>query len=100
MDIVFFDQRGVGPEHGIECPVAQAAFDSTDLSVDAPDAAIDAAKKFVTDCVAQLKPKDLLPYVDTEQAIRDVEMFRQAIGGRLTSVVNARTLRPYSTLAL
>ena len=27
MDIVFFDQRGVGAEHGIECPIAQGAFD-------------------------------------------------------------------------
>ncbi len=81
MDIVFFDQRGVGAEHGIECPVAQAAFDSTDLSVNDPDAAIAAAKTFVADCMAELKSNDLLPYVDTEQAIRDMEMFREAIGG-------------------
>ncbi len=81
MDIVFFDQRGVGAEHGIECPVAQAAFDSTDLSVNDPDAAIAAAKTFVAECMAELKSNDLLPYVDTEQAIRDMEMFREAIGG-------------------
>ncbi len=80
MDIVFFDQRGVGAEHGIECPVAQAAFESADLSADAPDAAIETAKSFVDACMAELKSKDLLPYVDTEQAIRDVEMFREAIG--------------------
>src|SRR5262249_48699918 len=29
MDIVFFDQRGVGPDHGIECPRAQGVFDLT-----------------------------------------------------------------------
>ena len=81
MDIVFFDQRGVGAEQGIECPLAQASFDATDLSVDDPDAAIGTAKTFVNDCVAELKSKDLLPYVDTEQAIRDMEMFREAIGG-------------------
>lgn len=80
MDIVFFDQRGVGADHGIECPVAQSAFDSADLSVDAPDAAIETAKSFVSDCMAELKSKDLLPYVDTEQAIRDMELFREAIG--------------------
>ena len=57
MDIVFFDQRGVGAEHGVECPIAQGAFDSVDLSVDAPDAAIETAKHFVTDCMAELKSK-------------------------------------------
>jgi len=80
MDIVFFDQRGVGAEHGIECPVAQATFDSADLSVDAPDAAIETAKGFVNDCMAELKSRDLLPYVATEQVIRDLELFRAAIG--------------------
>lgn len=80
LDIVFFDQRGVGAEHGIECPLAQGAFDSATLSVDRPDAAIEAAKRFVADCTAELKPHDLLPYVGTEQAIRDLELFREAIG--------------------
>jgi pimeloyl-ACP methyl ester carboxylesterase len=80
MDIVFFDQRGVGPDHGIECPVAQGAYDSADLVVTDPDGAIAAAKTYVADCVAELKPKDLLGVVGTEQAIRDLEAFRLAIG--------------------
>ena len=80
MDIVFFDQRGVGAEYGIECPIAQGVFDSADLSIDAPDAAIETAKHFVTGCMAELKSKELLPYLDTEQAIRDLEIFREAIG--------------------
>jgi pimeloyl-ACP methyl ester carboxylesterase len=80
MDIVFFDQRGVGPEHGIECPVAQAVFDAAELPVETPDATMAAAKQFAADCVAELKSRDLLAVVDTEQAIRDVELFREAIG--------------------
>jgi pimeloyl-ACP methyl ester carboxylesterase len=80
MDIVFFDQRGVGPDHGIECPKAQGVFDMTEISVDRPDEAIAAAKTFATDCTAQLKSRDLLGFVDTEAAIRDLEDFRQKIG--------------------
>ncbi|HET6161882.1 MAG TPA: alpha/beta fold hydrolase [Dongiaceae bacterium] len=80
MDIVFFDQRGVGPDHGIECPKAQAAFDLSEITIDHPDEAIAVAKKFATDCPAELKSRDLLNFVDTDQAIRDVEDFRQKIG--------------------
>jgi len=80
MDIVFFDQRGVGPDHGIECPEAQGVFDLTRITVDHPDEAIAAAKTFAADCTAEMKSRDLLNFVDTEQAIRDLEDFRQKIG--------------------
>jgi len=80
LDIVFFDQRGVGPDHGIECPKAQSVFDLTEISVDRPDEAIAAARTFATECAAQLKSRDLLGFVDTEVAIRDLEEFRQKIG--------------------
>ena len=80
MDIVFFDQRGVGPNHGMECPKAQGAFDMAEISVDHPDEAIATAKRFATDCTAELKSRDLVNYVDTDQAIRDLEAFRQKIG--------------------
>jgi len=80
MDIVFFDQRGVGPDHGIECPKAQGVFDMAEVTIEHPDEAIAAAKKFASDCTAELKPRDLLNYVDTDQAIRDLEEFRQKIG--------------------
>ena len=80
MDIVFFDQRGVGPDHGLECPKAQGKFDLTDITVAKPDEAIAAARKFATDCPAELKSRDLLGFVDTGAAIRDLEEFRQKIG--------------------
>jgi len=80
MDIVFFDQRGVGPDYGIDCPKANAVYDTAPLSLQEPAAAIEAARTFVDDCMAETPNRDLLPYLDTEQAIRDLEAFRQAIG--------------------
>lgn len=80
MDIVFFDQRGVGPLSGIDCPKAAARYDIQPLDPGRPREAIDAAREFVTACTGEMEHKDLLPYLDTEQAIRDLEAFRQAIG--------------------
>jgi pimeloyl-ACP methyl ester carboxylesterase len=80
MDIVFFDQRGIGPDHGLTCPKAQAIFDTAETSIAKPDEAIAIAKTYATDCPAELKSRDLLNYLDTDQAIRDLELFRQAIG--------------------
>jgi pimeloyl-ACP methyl ester carboxylesterase len=80
MDIVFFDQRGVGPDHGIQCPKAQGVYDMATISVDRPDEAIAAARTFADDCKAELTSRDLLGFIDTEVAIRDLEEFRQRIG--------------------
>jgi pimeloyl-ACP methyl ester carboxylesterase len=80
MDIVFFDQRGVGPDHGIECPRAQGIFDMAEMTIGRPAEAIAAARTFATDCPAELKSRDLLNFVDTDQAIRDLEAFRRKIG--------------------
>lgn len=35
---------------------------------------------YATDCIAEYPAPDLVPYVDTNQAIRDIEDFRLAIG--------------------
>lgn len=78
-DIVFHDQRGVGEVHGIACPVAEAAFAMAPLSYADPDAAIATARRFVDDCTAEAD-SPLLAVVGTEQAARDLEIFRQAIG--------------------
>jgi hypothetical protein len=50
MDIVFFDQRGIGPDHGLACPKAQAIFDTAETSIKQPDVAIAIAKAYATDC--------------------------------------------------
>jgi pimeloyl-ACP methyl ester carboxylesterase len=80
IDIVFVDQRGIGPNHGLSCPTAQARFDTAPASITAPEAALDTARSFARDCTAEIAAPDLLPVVNSDQAIRDFEAFRQAIG--------------------
>lgn len=80
MDVVFVDQRGTGPVHGLACPKAQAVFDTATVSIADADAAKAVARTYVADCTAELGRDDLLPFVNSDQAIRDSEAFRQAIG--------------------
>ncbi|WP_374429382.1 alpha/beta fold hydrolase [Tabrizicola sp.] len=80
MDIVFVDQRGIGQVHGLSCPIAQARFDSAFVPLSETEALLASARTYVTDCTAEMGADDLLPVVNTDQAIRDSEAFRQAIG--------------------
>ena len=80
IDIVFVDQRGTGPVHGLSCPKAQAKFDIAPAPLSDPDAVLATARTYVTDCTTELDAAALLPVVDTDQAIRDSEAFRQKIG--------------------
>lgn len=80
MDIVFFDQRGTGPLSGLACDKAEPVYARATLSLDRPGAAMRAAQEFVAACVAEMGHADLLPYLDTEQAIRDLEAFRRRLG--------------------
>lgn len=82
-DIVFFDQRGVGQSGGLQCADAAAAFYRAEWSAVTPEgesAMVDAARKFSTDCVAEMGNPEILPYLGTEQAVEDLESFRQALG--------------------
>lgn len=80
IDIVFVDQRGTGPVHGLACPKAQAAFDIAPTPLTDPEAILATAKAYVADCTAELDSDALLAVVNTDQAIRDSELFRQKIG--------------------
>jgi pimeloyl-ACP methyl ester carboxylesterase len=80
LDVVFFDQRGVGEESGVDCPKAAAGFDSTPITLEQSGQAIAAAKGFVDACLKEMSHQDLLPYLGTSQAVQDLEDFRQAIG--------------------
>jgi pimeloyl-ACP methyl ester carboxylesterase len=80
MDIVFLDQRGTGNRNAMDCPKASAVYDMATIDPAKPDDAIAIAKSFVSGCIKEMKHTDLLPYVGTDQAIRDLEAFRQAIG--------------------
>ena len=79
-NIVFFDQRGVGPDHGFSCVEATTALDAEALSLTDPDQTIAAMQTFVDDCIGAQSDPDLLKLVNTDQAIRDIEAFRLAIG--------------------
>lgn len=79
-NIVFFDQRGVGPDHGFSCVEATTAFDAEPLSLTDPDQTIAAVQTFVDDCISAQSDPDLLKTVYTDQAIRDIEAFRLAVG--------------------
>ncbi|WP_151177572.1 alpha/beta fold hydrolase [Hypericibacter terrae] len=80
MDIVFLDQRGTGDRNAMDCPKASAVYDMATIDLDKPDEAVDLTKTFVAGCIKEMKHTELLPYLGTDQAIRDLETFRQAIG--------------------
>jgi pimeloyl-ACP methyl ester carboxylesterase len=80
LDFVFFDQRGTGPNHGLDCPLAQGSFDRSDVTLQDEAALLATVQAYVTDCQDELDRTDILPFVGTDQAIRDLELFRQAIG--------------------
>jgi pimeloyl-ACP methyl ester carboxylesterase len=80
MDIVFIDQRGTGPDHGLSCPVAQATFDLAPATLADAEDVLATAQAYVTDCIAELDAADLLPVVNSDYAVGDFEAFRRMIG--------------------
>ncbi|NMC12339.1 MAG: alpha/beta hydrolase, partial [Chloroflexi bacterium] len=81
-DIVFFDQRGVSASGNIQCAQAAANFYRADWSAITPEEEanlLKVAKTFSDDCVKEIGDIHLLPYLGTEQAVRDLETFRQTI---------------------
>ncbi len=81
-DIVFFDQRGVSASGNIQCAQAAANFYREDWRASTPEEEaylLKVAKTFSDDCVKEMGDTRLLPYLGTDQAIRDLDSFRQAI---------------------
>lgn len=83
-DIVSFDQRGVGASTRVVCSdqdTVDAFFGSGDLR-DRSSAAVrqtfDRARGFVHDCVRN--SGGLLPYITTDQAVHDMDLYRQLLG--------------------
>jgi len=82
-DIVFFDQRGVGLSGGLQCVDAVTEFYSASwsaITLEEEAALMETAHKFSTDCITEMGDPEILPYLGTEQAVEDLEMFRQAMG--------------------
>ncbi|MEX2202232.1 MAG: alpha/beta fold hydrolase [Dongiaceae bacterium] len=79
-DIVLFDQRGTGPRHGVDCRIAAATYSMIPWDLTNPTVNVEQARAFVDECVAESGRADILPFLGTRQAARDLEIFRQAIG--------------------
>ncbi|WP_371650298.1 MULTISPECIES: alpha/beta hydrolase [unclassified Streptomyces] len=83
-DIVGFDQRGVGSSTRVVCsgqPTVDSFFDSGDLR-DRTSPAIRQtfarARAFVRDC--ERNSGELLPYITTDQAVHDMDLYRALLG--------------------
>lgn len=85
LDIVFFDQRGIGLSEPIQCPEAVLEFYTTPdvptVSDAEAQAYAQAARTFSADCVEEMgvEPEDLAAYA-TRQTVEDLEAFRSWLG--------------------
>jgi pimeloyl-ACP methyl ester carboxylesterase len=83
-DIVGFDPRGVGgSQPAVHCmtgPQLDRYFDTTDTPSTAAqlDTVVSQAKLFASQCASNAGP--LLPYVGTQNAARDLDLLRAALG--------------------
>lgn len=82
-DIVFFDQRGVAASGGLQCVAAattlyRAEWDAT--TAEGESALAETARAFADECVDEMGRADLLPHLGTEQAVEDLEVFRERMG--------------------
>ncbi|MEX0787702.1 MAG: alpha/beta fold hydrolase [Anaerolineales bacterium] len=79
-DIVFFDQRGVAGSGGLQCVEAASTYYQTEADTTTPEGEADlltAAQTFADACASEMGSSGLLPYLGTEQAVEDLEVFRQ-----------------------
>lgn len=81
-DVVFFDQRGVAASGNLQCVQAATAFYRAEWDATTPEgeaALAETARTFAGDCIAEMADEEILAYLGTEQAIEDLEAFRQAM---------------------
>ncbi len=83
-DIVFFDQRGAYQSGNLQCPNAVATYYSSDGASTTPEQEkelIATARTFTETCITEMDVDPAtLPFYGTNQAVADLETFRQAIG--------------------
>ncbi|WP_044366186.1 alpha/beta hydrolase [Streptomyces natalensis] len=82
-DIVSFDQRGVGSSTKVTCADQSTvdtyfSGDKRDRSAHTLRTTFARARAFVRDC--QRHSHDLLPYITTEQAVHDMDLYRALLG--------------------
>jgi hypothetical protein len=71
MDIVFIDQRGTGPDHGLSCPVAQATFDLAPATLADAEDVLATAQGLCHRLHRRTGCGDLLPVVNSDYAVGD-----------------------------
>ena len=83
-DIVFFDQRGAYQSGNLQCPDAVAVYYGSNWDATTPageKTLVQTAKTFAQDCIKEMAVEPAtLAYYGTNQAIADLDTFRQAIG--------------------
>lgn len=82
-DSVFFDQRGIGLSGGLDCPNAITAYALSSARPVSPEGEAEtlaAAQTFAQDCQTEMGNPELLGYINTDQAVQDLEAFRQLAG--------------------
>ncbi len=85
MDIIFFDQRGVGLSYGVDCPQAVSRFyqDSAYVTPYTPadeERLLELNRTYARDCVEEMNAAWLLPYLSTKFAVEDLAVFLEALG--------------------
>jgi len=85
MDLVFFDQRGVGLSHPLDCPAAineyyEATWNDNPETAAGETEMITEAERFAQSCQEEMATPELLPYVATQYAVADLELFLEEIG--------------------
>ena len=85
MDIVFFDQRGVGLSYPLNCPAAYDNYLDASLFDDpetpqGENQMIHNASLFAKDCQEEMDDPDALPYLATRYAVDDLEIFLEEVG--------------------
>ncbi|MFJ9774610.1 alpha/beta hydrolase [Kitasatospora sp. NPDC101157] len=91
-DIVSFDQRGVGRSTHAECQTPEQfqeflAGDWRDRSPGAIDRVVANSRELVASCVEH--SGDLIPYLTTEQTVRDMDLLRALLGEKSISYYGA-----------
>jgi pimeloyl-ACP methyl ester carboxylesterase len=82
-DIVFFDQRGVGLADVLDCPTAtdRNAEEWYEFPEDGDwMVAAEIEKRWVERCMDEMGRPDVIPFLSTDHAIADLELFRQTMG--------------------
>ena len=81
-DIVFFDQRGIALSGGLTCPDAAATYYRSESRSETPQqeaALVAAARTFSSNCVTEMASPANLRFYGTDQAVEDLDLFREAL---------------------